>query len=85
MLPSPYRFKKHGQSGMELCELLPHLGEVADDITLIRSMYGEHFNHEPSLYLMHSGRTFARARIARFLDCVRAWNGKPKPPRFRRS
>ncbi len=57
MLPSPYRFSKHGQSGMELCELLPHLGEVADDITLIRSMYGEHFNHEPSLYLMHSGRT----------------------------
>jgi hypothetical protein len=42
---------------MELSELLPHLGECADDITLIRSMYGEHFNHEPSLYLMHTGRT----------------------------
>ena len=42
---------------MELSELLPHLGECADDITLIRSMFGEHFNHEPSLYLMHTGRT----------------------------
>ncbi|MCY3774533.1 MAG: DUF1501 domain-containing protein, partial [Candidatus Aminicenantes bacterium] len=57
LLPSPYEFKRHGRCGMELSELLPHLGEVADDITLIRSMYGEHFNHEPAIYLMHSGRT----------------------------
>ena len=57
MLPSPYRFSKCGQSGMEISELLPHLASVTDEITLIRSMYGEHFNHEPSLYLMHSGRT----------------------------
>ncbi len=57
LLPSPYKFRRHGRCGMELSELLPHLGEVADDITLIRSMYGEHFNHEPAIYLMHSGRT----------------------------
>jgi len=56
LLPSPYEFKRHGESGMELSSLLPHLGGVADDITLVRSMYGEHFNHEPALYLMHSGR-----------------------------
>jgi hypothetical protein len=57
LLPSPYRFSKCGQSGMEISELMPHLASVADEITLIRSMHGEHFNHEPSLYLMHSGRT----------------------------
>ena len=57
LLPSPYKFNRHGRCGMELTELLPHLGEVVDDITLIRSMYGEHFNHEPAIYLMHSGRT----------------------------
>ena len=57
LLPSPYKFRRHGRCGMELSELLPHLGEVADDITLVRSMYGEHFNHEPAIYLMHSGRT----------------------------
>ena len=57
LLPSPYKFKRRGRCGMELSELLPHLGEVADDITLVRSMYGEHFNHEPAIYLMHSGRT----------------------------
>jgi hypothetical protein len=57
VLPSPFKFSRYGKCGMELSELLPHLGECADDITLIRSMFGEHFNHEPSLYLMHTGRT----------------------------
>jgi hypothetical protein len=57
VLPSPFQFSRHGKCGMELSELLPHLGGCADDITLIRSMYGEHFNHEPALYLMHTGRT----------------------------
>jgi hypothetical protein len=57
VLPSPFKFAKHGKCGMELSEALPHLAECVDDITLIRSMYGEHFNHEPSLYLMHTGRT----------------------------
>ena len=56
-LPSPYKFAKHGECGMDVSEALPHLAKRVDDITLIRSMYGEHFNHEPSLYLMHSGRT----------------------------
>ena len=56
-LPSPYAFSRQGKSGIEISELLPYLAEQIDDITLIRSMYGEHFNHEPSLYLMHSGRT----------------------------
>jgi len=57
ILPAPFKFARYGRSGMEMSELLPHLGSCADDITLIRSMYGEHFNHEPSLYLMHTGRT----------------------------
>ena len=57
LLPSPFRFERHGQSGIEISELLPHLAEVVDDIALIRSMHGEHFNHEPALYLLHSGRT----------------------------
>ena len=57
MLPSPFQFARRGKCGMELSEVLPHLGECADDITLIRSVYSESFNHEPALYLMHSGRT----------------------------
>ena len=57
MMPSPFRFSRNGDSGMELSELLPGLREVSDEICLVRSMHGEHFNHEPSLYLMQTGRT----------------------------
>ena len=57
LLPSPYRFSRHGQSGMELSELLPHLATCVDDIALVRSMYGAHFNHEPAIFLMQTGRT----------------------------
>jgi hypothetical protein len=57
LLPSHFKYSKHGKSGIEVSELMPHLAGSVDDIALIRSMYGEHFNHEPALYLMHSGRT----------------------------
>ncbi len=55
-LPSPFEFKPRGRCGMEVSELLPHFADIVDDVTLIRSMWGESFNHEPSLYLLHSGR-----------------------------
>lgn len=59
IMPSPYTFAKHGKSGIELSSAIPHLAECVDDIAVIRSMYGEHANHEPALFLMHSGRTIA--------------------------
>jgi len=57
--PAVFDFKPRGKCGMEISDALPHLAECADDITLIRSMYGEHANHEPALFLMHTGRTIA--------------------------
>lgn len=59
VLGSPYKFVKQGECGMELCELLPHLGGIADDITLIRSMNTESVDHEAALRLIHSGKIFA--------------------------
>ncbi len=56
LMPSPYKFSKHGQSGLEISELLPHLGKVADNITVIRSMFTTHLAHEAALFLMHGGR-----------------------------
>ncbi len=56
---SPWKFSKHGQCGMELSELLPHLGKVADDITLIRSMSSGVSNHAQGLYAMNAGRITA--------------------------
>ena len=59
VLGSPYQFRRCGQTGMELCELLPYTGSIADDITLIRSMTTGSVDHEAALRMMHSGRLFA--------------------------
>lgn len=56
LMPSPYKFNKHGQSGIEISELLPHLAKVADEIAVVRSMYTTHLAHEAALFLMHGGR-----------------------------
>ncbi|WP_038162898.1 DUF1501 domain-containing protein [Verrucomicrobium sp. BvORR106] len=56
MMGSPWKFKKHGQSGIEMSELVPHMGSIADDITLIRSMHTGVNNHGQSIYAMMNGR-----------------------------
>ncbi|MEO6036579.1 MAG: DUF1501 domain-containing protein, partial [Verrucomicrobiota bacterium] len=53
--PSPFKFKKCGQSGIEVSEIFPKLGGCIDDISVIRSMKAELPNHEPSLMLMNCG------------------------------
>ncbi len=59
LMPTPFEFKNRGKSGLEISNALPHIAECADEIAVIRSMYGEHANHEPALFLMHTGRTIA--------------------------
>jgi hypothetical protein len=58
VLGSPRKFTPRGQCGMELSDYLPHLGECADDIALIRSMHTDAFNHHPGQLLMNCGTTF---------------------------
>jgi hypothetical protein len=58
-LGSPFQFHQHGQSGLELSELLPELGKHADEIAVIRSMVSEHENHEQACCHMHSGTPVA--------------------------
>jgi hypothetical protein len=55
LLGPKFKFAKHGQSGAELSELLPHLAEVADDVTIIRSMATDAFNHAPGQIMMNTG------------------------------
>jgi hypothetical protein len=55
LLKSPYRFTKHGQSGIEFSETLPHTARHADDLAVIRSMFTGHRNHEQALWMMHTG------------------------------
>src|SRR5205814_7984750 len=54
-MPSPLTFKKCSQSGIEISETLPHIGQVIDDCCVIRSMKTDVPNHEPALIQMHTG------------------------------
>ena len=55
LLGSPHRFRRYGECGMELSELLPHTGALADRIALVRSMHTEAFNHHPAQLMMNCG------------------------------
>lgn len=61
LLGSPFKFAKHGQSGAEISELLPHIGSIADDIAIVRSVRTEAFNHAPAELFINTGL----ARIGR--------------------
>ena len=53
--PSPFSFKRYGESGLEVSGLFPKTAEFADDLAVVRSMYAQVPNHEPSLMLMNCG------------------------------
>lgn len=55
LLGSPYQFKQHGQSGQWMSELLPHMATVADDISVIRTMHTDQFNHAPAQLFLNTG------------------------------
>jgi len=55
LLGPKFKFARHGQSGQEISELLPHLARIADDITIVRSMSTDAFNHAPGQILMNTG------------------------------
>jgi hypothetical protein len=52
-------FQRFGKSGLEMCELFPQIGSVADDICIVRSMWTEQINHDPAHTLMNSGAIIA--------------------------
>jgi hypothetical protein len=56
VMGSPFKFKKHGQSGIEMSDLIPHMGEIADDMCLIRSMNLKGIrNHVAGMKAMDTG------------------------------
>jgi hypothetical protein len=55
LLGSPFKFNRYGKSGIEVSEIFPKLGECIDDVCVIRSMYTDIPNHEPSLFMMNCG------------------------------
>lgn len=59
ILGSPWKFQKYGECGMDISELLPNLGEIADDITLIRSTHTGVNNHGQSIFALNTGRSIS--------------------------
>src|SRR6516165_4962789 len=57
LLASTRQFRKHGQSGLEVSDLLPHLATSVDDIAFLRSCWCTSTIHAPAMYEVHSGRT----------------------------
>ena len=55
LLAPKYPFLRRGQSGIEISEVLPHIGSIADDLTLIRSVQTEAINHAPAQIFMNTG------------------------------
>jgi hypothetical protein len=55
LLRPAVRFQKFGKSGQEICELFPHIGGVADDLCIVRSMWTEQINHDPAHTFMNTG------------------------------
>jgi hypothetical protein len=54
-LGSPFKFSKHGQSGIEISELFPNVAKHADDLCVIRSMFSDVPSHELALMMMNTG------------------------------
>jgi hypothetical protein len=55
LLGPKFKFARHGKSGAELSELLPHLATVADDLCIVKSMVTDAFNHAPAQIFMSTG------------------------------
>ena len=55
LLPSPYKFRPCGESGVPVSELLPHLSQHIDDICVLRSLHADNPNHGPALLQMNNG------------------------------
>ncbi len=58
LLGTPFRFFKRGRCGMDMSEVLPHLGSVADELCMVRSMVSEHNNHTEGLVMLNTGKIF---------------------------
>ena len=62
-MASPFKFSKKGQSGLEVSEVFPHIGEVADDLCVIRSMYTDIPAHEVATVMMNTGSRLVRPSV----------------------
>jgi hypothetical protein len=68
LLGTPWKFAKHGESGIEVSELFPHLARKVDDLCVIRSMVADNISHPGAYRQMHTGEeTFSRPSMGSWL------------------
>ncbi len=73
---SDWTFKQRGESGLWISELFPNLGSVADELTIVRSMFGETSNHTPATFQENTG--FRLNGFPTFAPgCLMAWAVRP--------
>ena len=84
LMPSPFTFKKYGQSGIEVSEIFPHLSRHVDEIAFLRSVYGRSNDHVQGTYEMQTGQINLgfpsvglvgdlRPRLGRVRACPPTW------------
>ncbi|HVY68323.1 MAG TPA: DUF1501 domain-containing protein, partial [Verrucomicrobiae bacterium] len=61
ILGSPYKFRQHGKSGAWVSEVMPHFTKIVDDVTIVRSMWTDQFNHAPAELFLYTGSPRAGA------------------------
>ncbi len=64
---SPFKFSRHGGAGIEVSEIFPHIAQHVDEMAIIRSCYGDAFDHAPAMYLRASGSQFPGR------PCIGSW------------
>lgn len=55
LMPVPFKYHRHGKSGLEISDALPRLARCADDLCVLRSLYTDNPNHGPALFVMNNG------------------------------
>lgn len=69
LLASPWKFGKHGQTGAEVSEILPHLSSIVDDLCIVKSIYGSNSRHGGALLELHTGSdTFTRPAMGSWIN-----------------
>src|SRR6266496_2162423 len=67
-LPSPFKFRKHGQSGIDVSELFPNLASCVDDLCVLRGMVADNINHNGACLQMNTGeQAFSRPSMGSWL------------------
>ncbi len=84
LMQSPFKFRKHGRSGLEISSLFPHTARHADDLCVIRSMHSDTAAHASGLPADELRQHFHRQALPRFVAELRAGHPEPEPARLRR-